>query len=735
MTQVAILGAGMAGLSTGWQLQKKGISFKILEKQPYIGGLARSFVWHGFHCDFATHRLFTTDEAILHELLKLTPMGRHIRRSKIYMRGHWLRDPLDTLELITHLPPTEQARVLWTYVTRNKKLNENSFENYVLKKYGKGLYEIFFRPYTEKLFGIPGDKISVLWARQKVRLANPLDALRENTKTKFQYFYYPVQGGFGAIPASLYNSIQESVETEATVCELVTEGKIITAVRYRKGEDVFQEPVDAVVSTLPLTLTGRMLGRSFHLQYQKVDSVYFLIDRPQATNYHWIYFMDDEIAINRLVEFKNLSAVNVPEDKTVLCAEVTQPHQNVIQKVTDDLIRVGIITEDEILDTLSIRDEFAYPVYDQHYDQTLDDAFQFLDQYQNLYVVGRAAEFQHRETDDNFAAAAKTVEQIMQSIPTENNRITHTMDQQGANVINKKAVVANSVYAVILAWNNYQDTEDCLESVTELDADNLEIVLVDNGSSDQTPAKVREKFPQVHVIENGQNLGVPAGYNVGFRYALQKGAEYILMLNNDTVLAPDMLTELLKIAKDDPSTGIVMPKVLYYGSDKDVWSSGGRYRIFPPAILMTENRESAANHLRLIEYAPSCALLIHQQAFELAGLFDPGYLFLYDDWDFSERVRAHGLNIWYAPNARVWHKVSRSTKGPTSPLFWKTMASSSVRFYRRHGRPVWFSLPVHIGYIFLREILWKRQWAYASYFFEGIREGLQKPLGEIPSIN
>ena len=175
MTQVAVLGAGIAGLSSGWLLNQRSIDFQVYEKQAYAGGLARSFDWNGFKCDFAAHRLFTTDENVLHELLKLVPMGRHIRRSKIYLRGHWLRDPLDVLELGTHLSFKEKATVLKTYFFRPRNAPEISFEQFVLRRYGLGLYNYFFKPYTEKLFGIPGDEISVLWARQKVRLANPLD--------------------------------------------------------------------------------------------------------------------------------------------------------------------------------------------------------------------------------------------------------------------------------------------------------------------------------------------------------------------------------------------------------------------------------------------------------------------------------------------------------------------------------------------------------------------------------
>lgn len=729
MTQVAILGAGFAGLSSGWLLKQHGINFTIYEKRSYPGGLARSFEWNGFNCDFAAHRLFTTDENVLQELLKLVPMGRHIRRSKIYLRGHWLRDPLDVLELGTKLSAKEKFKVLQTYIFRPQKAPEDSFENYVLKRYGRGLYDYFFKPYTEKLFGIPGDEISVLWARQKVRLANPLDSLRENTKTKFQYFYYPIQGGYGAIANRLFEEIQDHVYLNTTVKNLVLDHDLIKSVQYEKDGETFDEPVDAVISTLPLTITGKMLGYALPLKFQKVDSVYLLINRPFLSDNHWIYFMDEEVAINRMVEFKNMSPVDTPDRTSVVCAEVTQEHADVIQKVIDDLIRVGLVQRSEIIDSKVIREEFSYPVYNSSYANLLQEAEELISQYKNIFTVGRAAEFKHREVDDNFAAASEAITKIATQFAfTEKKEVQ--MEIKPAP--EEKALPM--VTAVVLAWNNYEDTHECLETILASNYSNLEIILVDNGSEDNTPERVRKNFPDVTVIENGRNIGVPAGYNVGFSQALKTNTEYILMLNNDVALHPDMVSELIDVAESQPETGIVMPKVLYYGKDDEVWSSGGKYRAFPPAILMTDKNTEAADTMRMIEYAPSCGLLIHRRAFERAGLFDPGFLFLFDDWDFSERVRTHGLKIWYTPNAYMWHKVSRSTKGPTSPLFWRTTASSTVRYYRRHGRPVWLSVPIHVGYIIARDIIWKRNWAYWPNFWEGLKEGLQKPLGPYPTF-
>ena len=235
-----------------------------------------------------------------------------------------MRDPLDVLELASKLSISERLQVLWSYQTRSRKLPDNNFENYVLSRYGIDLYHFFFQPYTEKLFGIPGDQISVLWARQKVRLANPLDSWRENTKNKFQYFFYPVQGGYGAIANSLFAELKERVVLEANVEKLEVVGDELTAVHYKKDGQEIRMPAQVVVSTLPLTLTSRMLGQSVELNFQKVDAVYLWINRPLVTDFHWIYFIDEDIAINRMVEFKNMSSVGTPQETTVLCAEVTQ---------------------------------------------------------------------------------------------------------------------------------------------------------------------------------------------------------------------------------------------------------------------------------------------------------------------------------------------------------------------------------------------------------------------------
>ncbi len=725
--RVGIIGAGPAGLFTAWLLHQRGVDVTVFEARPYIGGISRSFRWHGFTCDLGAHRLFTHDEAVLRHLLSLVPMGRHIRRSRLYLAGKWIRDPVNIVEILYRYFPITATSIALSYLFRPRRIPEVSFDDYVNRRYGVALNRFFFRPYTEKMFGLPGDQISVDWARRKVRISGPLDLVRESSKKHFGYFYYPIRGGFGAILERIYRDIGDHVRLNAPVRALEASGDRIEAIIYEREGERRSEPFDQVISTLPLTILGEMLGHTFPLAYQSVDFVYLLVDRPLVSDNHWIYFIDKEFAINRLVEFKNLSAAGQPRDRTVLCAEVTSKHPEVVQHVVDDVVRCGLVRPEEILDTMVLHEEYGYALYDLTYADRVARVRETLKRYRNLHLLGRSAEFQHLEVDDVYAnALALTARLAPDRSPVFVERVQM-----------KESSETPAVYAVILAFNHYEDTRECLESLQKSDYENLSIVVVDNGSSDGTPERIRAEFPDVQVIETGRNLGVPWGYDVGFSYALRAGAEYILMLNNDTVVDPQMVRRLVEAARADPNVGILMPKVLYYDDPEVVWAAGGRYRVFPPAhVIVGQDRPSAAfDKPFYLEYALSCGLLIHRRAFEKAGLFDPGYFFFFDDWDFSQRVRAHGLRILFVPDARMWHKVSKSTRQTgKEALFWKVWGESSTRFYRRHGRPVFLSLLVHLGFLMLRELV-KGNGRMLKYFWEGVREGLTKPLGPIPAAD
>lgn len=294
-----------------------------------------------------------------------------------------------------------------------------------------------------------------------------------------------------------------------------------------------------------------------------------------------------------------------------------------------------------------------------------------------------------------------------------------------------------SVAVVILAYNNYADTEECLHSVLALDYPALSIWLVDNGSQDGTAEKVAAAFPAVRIVQTGRNLGVAGGFNAGIIPALKAGADFVFILNNDTVVEANLIRMLVRAAQTHPEAGMLMPKILYYGARDRIWSIGARYRRFPPAIVMVGlDRPDGPpyDQPRTLDYAPTCGLLIPREVFRRVGLLDDGYFFFYDDWDYSLRVRKAGYTIRYVPEARFYHKVSRTIqhKG-RPPFFWRTWGKSGARFYRRHGRPALLSAFVHLGYLVMREG-WRNGWGAMRHFIAGALEGYRAPLTPFPTL-
>jgi GT2 family glycosyltransferase len=283
------------------------------------------------------------------------------------------------------------------------------------------------------------------------------------------------------------------------------------------------------------------------------------------------------------------------------------------------------------------------------------------------------------------------------------------------------------VAAVVLGWNLRDETEACGRSLLEQGYDGLRLLFVDNGSTDGSPAFLRSRFPDAEVIELGENRGIAAGYNAGLERALAIGADYALILNNDTLFAPGMLSALVAAADAHPEAGVLMPKILYEADRGRIWSAGARRRVFPPGnvfIGLGRPDGPAFDQEREVEYAPSCALLIRRATLEQVGLFDPGYFFYYDDWDYCERVRLAGQTIRYVPGSAVYHKVSLSTARSSKPArWWYVMGRSAVLYYRRYYRPMAPSLALYAGWFVAREAA-SGNARYLPLFLRGLAHAL-----------
>ena len=411
MERVAILGAGASGLSSAALLRERGYEVTVFEAADRIGGLARSFDWHGFHCDIAPHRLFTHDREALDYLLRLVPMHKHRRRSSIFIAGKKVHDPVNPVDLILRLPPRISSHLVKDYLIK-PKLPEDSFENLALNKFGRGLYDLFFEPYTRKMFGVSPAEISVEWGRQKLRTSGLRDVFRRNSKIFFRHFYYPKEGGYGAICHALHAKVADRVELGARVTGLETAGGRVTTVLYEQDGASRSFSCDRLVSTIPATILGSMLGHDFSLRFQPVTLVYLLFDKPSVMPYHWIYFGDGDVVINRMAEFKNFARGGVPDDRTVVVAEVTSATDDPRRDVIEAFERYNLADREEVLDSLILHESFGYPVYDRHYEIAVDEARQVFGSLDNLHLVGRNAEFRHIEVDEDLASAMKLVRHL-----------------------------------------------------------------------------------------------------------------------------------------------------------------------------------------------------------------------------------------------------------------------------------------------------------------------------------
>lgn len=246
-------------------------------------------------------------------------------------------------------------------------------------------------------------------------------------------------------------------------------------------------------------------------------------------------------------------------------------------------------------------------------------------------------------------------------------------------------LLSPKVVIVILNWNNAPDTIDCLNTVAQLDYPNYRALVVDNGSIDGSVAKIRTCHSDVEILETGQNLGYAEGNNVGMRHAIQAGADYIFVLNNDTLLAPTMLTELVHFAEARPNAGMVGP-TMYCTEPADTLYAAGSFIDWTKGL--TWNRgiyQPVAHYLNLkqpeqVDFITGCGVLVRRELIEVAGPLDSIYFLNFEDVEWCVRARRHGFEVWYVPQAIMWHKDS-ATFGQGSPAHIYYLTRNSLLFF------------------------------------------------------
>ncbi len=270
------------------------------------------------------------------------------------------------------------------------------------------------------------------------------------------------------------------------------------------------------------------------------------------------------------------------------------------------------------------------------------------------------------------------------------------------------------VYIIVLNYNRRDDTLECLESLFRIDYPNYIVLVVDNASSDGTAEAVRKAYPDAEVLENEKNLMYAGGNNEGIKLALAKGAEWVLLLNNDTVVDKRLLPEMLKAADKRPDAGVIGPMIYYYSSKgvaaesgqqpeaglPAIWYAGGIVKLWMGLTAHRGLREEDTGRYGRTEetdYVTGCAMLISRACLEKVGLLDTSYGMYAEDADFSLRARRAGFGLVFAPGGKVWHKISMSTGGEFSLLKTRLKIKSNLRLFVRFAKPWhWLTMPVFV---------------------------------------
>lgn len=230
------------------------------------------------------------------------------------------------------------------------------------------------------------------------------------------------------------------------------------------------------------------------------------------------------------------------------------------------------------------------------------------------------------------------------------------------------------VFVVILNYNGKDILKKCLDSVYKSDYPNKEIVVVDNNSQDNSFIEAKSLFSKFHFIQNNQNIGFAAGNNVAIKWALEKMADYIMLLNNDAFLEKDTLTKLIKEAQKDELVGVLSP-IIYKGKNKEkIWFSGGK-------INWLKMRVEHKNNIKNTQFITGCAMLIKKDVFKKIGLLDEKFFLYYEDADFSYRAKKAGFKLKVVSDAIVYH-LEKSSESLNKIYY---LVFSGIIFFRKNA--------------------------------------------------
>jgi protoporphyrinogen oxidase len=438
-----VLGGGPAGLTAGYLLGKSGRDVVVFEAEPQVGGLAKTVEIDGYRFDLGGHRFFTKSvevDTLWHEILGEEFLLRP-RMSRIYWNSRYLDYPLRGSDVIRKLGPVELTRCMASYIRaaakRGKK--DDSLEDWVTNRFGRRPYELFFKSYNEKVWGVPPSEIRAEWAAQRIKGLSFFSAAKaaffgnEGNKVKslISEFNYPRFG-----PGQMWDAMTRAIETEGGVVRLSAPVERIELAASRVVEvaagGISYALPDAVISSLPLREVVAMASpapprdvveAAGGLRYRDFLTVALVVDGEDLFPDNWIYVHEPDVRVGRIQNYRSWSPWMVPDpDKACVGLEYfcfagddlwSTPDDGLVELAASELDRLGLAPRAKVERGFAIRVPKAYPIYDADYAERVAVIRGWLDTVDNLQQVGRNGLHRYNNSDHSMLTAMRAVDNLL----------------------------------------------------------------------------------------------------------------------------------------------------------------------------------------------------------------------------------------------------------------------------------------------------------------------------------
>lgn len=462
---VAVIGAGPAGMTAAYELAKSGINVEVFESTAAPGGLAKTINLWGQKVDLGPHRFFSTDPRVNKLWLEVVGSDYSLvdRMTRIFYKQNLFRYPLQPLDVLSKIGIMEAVRCNVSFAKEkiSKDRPGETFEDWVVGRFGKRLYEIFFKTYSEKLWGLPCEEIDSDFARQRIKKFNFQEAVKSafansgsnKHRTLVDQFAYPWAG-----TGSVYKRMAKSVEKKGghIFCERPVQGLFMTEGRVKgiigQGEIKLY---DHVVSTMPLTLLvqtmqnipSRVRTSIDGLTFRNTILVYLRVADPDLFPDNWIYIHDKNLRVGRVTNFRNwIPNLNGEESDTILCLEYwcnnndefwQQTDQDLISLASKEIKFTNLIGEAQIVDGHVVRLPRCYPIYKHGYKELLKPIKEFLTEFSNLTVIGRYGSFKYNNQDHSILMGLLAADNIIHGATNDLWNVNSDYEYQESSYISK----------------------------------------------------------------------------------------------------------------------------------------------------------------------------------------------------------------------------------------------------------------------------------------------------------